>query len=126
MEPIKNSRELKIAYEVLEEIQSLKTEKSKEVSCRIKIRIRDYFRERECELKRRCIKNYGDGTAIFLEELPEYIKTEPQAEDWFEYNRYIESPHTAFGCIGRLFTSWFKVICRRGRYYAYHYISCDV
>ena len=126
MEPIGNNRELKIAYEVLTEIQNSKTGKSKEVSCGIKSRIRDYFRERECELKRSCIKNYGDGTAIFLEELPGWIKTESQAKSWFEYNRYLESPHTAFGCTGKLFTSWFKVVCRKGRYYAYHYISCDV
>ena len=122
---INNSRELRVAYEVLMEIESLKAKKTEKIYD-LKRRIRDFLRERESELKQWCIKNYGDGTAIFLEELPEHIKTESEARDWFEYNKYIESPHSAYDCTGKRFTVWFKIVCRRGKYYAYHYIACDV
>ncbi len=40
--------------------------------------------------------------------------------------RYIHGVNSQYDCTGCLFTEWFKVFRRRGRWYAYHCIGMDI
>ena len=54
-----------------------------------------------------------------------YISQET-ADEWFQYNEYMECIPSAFDCTGQRFTSWYKLVERNGRWWAYHCISVDV
>lgn len=67
------------------------------------------------------------GGRIALEELPvnpEWCQEDVEA--WFTENRYIHGVNSQYDCTGCLFTEWFKVFRRRGRWYAYHCIGMDI
>ena len=64
-------------------------------------------------------------SAIVLEECPAEVVTEEEALEWFEYNKFIEPVHSAYDCTGRLFTAWYKPVCRRGKWFVYHSIERD-
>lgn len=70
---------------------------------------------------------FDGGGRIALEELP--VNPEWCMEDveaWFTENRYIHGVNSQYDCTGCLFTEWFKVFRRRGRWYAYHCIGMDI
>ena len=75
---------------------------------------------------RKVIKDYGIDGFIELIQLPEEIKTKEDAVDWFEYNEYREMRPCAYDCTGQLFTGWFKIFQRNGRFIAYHCVNADV
>ena len=58
--------------------------------------------------------------------LPKTITDEETAREWFEYNEYMHIRPSMYDCTGQLFTSWYKIIERNGRFYAYHCVSLDV
>lgn len=54
-----------------------------------------------------------------------------ETSEWFNRagfteNRYIHGVNSQYDCTGCLFTEWFKVFRRRGRWYAYHCIGMDI
>lgn len=70
---------------------------------------------------------FDGGGRIALEELPvnpEWCREDVEA--WFTENRYIHGVNSQYDCTGCLFTEWFKVFRRRGRWYAYHCIGMDI
>lgn len=71
------------------------------------------------------VKDYGDGSAIILQELPETIQTPEEADEYFRENLYMECRPSMYDCTGQLFTHWYKIFRRRGRFMVYHSVGCD-
>lgn len=93
---------------------------------KLKKGIRDYFK-RENQNKARLVKWDPDGDGeIWFEELPEIITTKEAAEEWFMYHRYEEVTPSIYDCTGQLYTAWYKVFKRNGKYVVYHFICRDV
>ena len=127
---IANSSDLKVAYEELFFWKSeprLKDDKMiNHIIRNLKIGIRDYFK-RINRRTGRLVKWDPDGDGeIWLEELPETVKTEQAAEDWFLYHKYREVTPSPYDCTGQLFTAWYKIFQRNGKYIVYHCICRDV
>ena len=74
----------------------------------------------------RVVKDYGIDGAILLQPLPESIHDYESAEMYFDDNmKYVCLP-SMYDCTGQLFTSWYKLVNRNGRFYAYHSVCRDV
>ena len=74
---------------------------------------------------RRVIDDRGDS-AVMLITLPDWIKSAEMAQEYFEHYEYREYLPSMYDCTGQLFTNWFKIVERGGRFVAYHSISMDV
>ena len=127
---IANSTDLKVAYEELAFWKSeprLKDDKMiNHIIKNLKIGIRDYFK-RANQNTARLVKWDPDGDGeIWLEELPETVKTEQTAEDWFLYHKYREAMPSPYDCTGQLYTAWYKIFKRNKKYVVYHCICRDV
>ena len=128
---IANNAALKVAYEELifwENNPRLKDNAliNDRIIKKLKERIRDYFR-RINQRTGRLVKSDPDGDGeIWLEELPETVKTEQAAEDWFLYHKYREATPSPYDCTGQLFTAWYKIFKRNEKYVVYHCICRDV
>lgn len=74
-----------------------------------------------------CVKDFGDGSAILL--LPimgTYFDTSlDEAIRIFEDNYEMRCANSPYDCTGQMFTVWYKLVKRRGMWYAYHYIGYD-
>ena len=70
---------------------------------------------------------FDGGGRIALAELP-VIRDgrREEVEAVCSENRYIHVVISQYDCTGCLFTEWFKVFRRRGRWYAYHCIGMDI
>ena len=73
-----------------------------------------------------CVKDFGDGSAIVL--LPimgtHFDTSLDEATRIFE-ERYELRPSYGYGCTGQPITCWYKLVKRRGLWYAYHCIGAD-
>ena len=128
---IRNGGDLKMAYEILMEIQALQPLPGREEAAQGHIRelkkdIRDYFRQQEKNEDRHII--YDDGIDGYTEvvRFPESVYTKDSAETYFEENEVLRCPDLPGGCTGYPFTCWYRIICRQGRMWAYHCVSYDV
>lgn len=74
----------------------------------------------------RIVKDDGIDGYIVLSPLPDRIKTPEGAHDYFMNTEYRECVPSMYDCTGQAFTSWFKIINRQGRFWAYHSICFDV
>lgn len=74
----------------------------------------------------RIVKDDGIDGCIVLFPLPDRIKTPEGAHDYFMHTEYRECAPSIYDCTGQAFTSWFKIINRQGRFWAYHSICFDV
>jgi hypothetical protein len=74
----------------------------------------------------RLIKDDGIDGCIVLTPLPEDINELSAAGEWFRNNEYISKRYSAYDCTGEMFTQWFKIFERNGRFYAYHSIGLDI
>lgn len=74
----------------------------------------------------RMIKQYDDGSIIVLVPILEAYFNLPldEVEHIFE-ERYELRPSYGYDCTGQPVTSWYKLVKRRGMWYAYHYIGAD-
>lgn len=130
---VRNSSDLKVAYEVLsiysellsehEEIEPKKMELVKEKIAEQKREIRKFHKKSS---DRRLVKDDGIDGYVLLIELPETLENLRDAEEYFEECETIYAAPSMFDCTGQAFTSWFKVFKRRGRFMAYHSIGFDV
>ena len=77
---------------------------------------------------RRIIKEYGIDGFVELEQLEDALDDwdKKDVDWWFRNNRYIECRPSLYDCSGNPFTSWYKLVRRRGHWYAYHSIAFDV
>lgn len=63
---------------------------------------------------------------IELVELPASLTTQEDADWYFMEHEFMERPCSMYDCTGKLFTSWYKIFTRRGRFMAYHSVCMDV
>ena len=56
----------------------------------------------------------------------EDLQTEDEADAYFMGNLYRESYPSAYDCTGQIFTTWYKIFRRGGRFWAYHATAMDV
>lgn len=68
---------------------------------------------------------FRNETLVFTDRDPKF-RNRLDVEAWFTENRYIHGVNSQYDCTGCLFTEWFKVFRRRGRWYAYHCIGMDI
>lgn len=127
---IKNTEDLRRAYSYLrffrehEKNGALLAPNARECAAALKKAIRGYTHRPLHEDV--IVKDYGiDGYVIRL-PLPDRIKTEEQAKHYFETQIYMECRPSQYDCTGQLFTSWYKLFLRNGRWWAYHSVGCDV
>ena len=72
------------------------------------------------------VKQYEDGTIIVLVPILEAyfnLTTEDVARIFEE--KYELRPSYGYGCTGQPITCWYKLVKRRGLWYAYHCIGAD-
>lgn len=124
---VKNSSDLKIAYEILNVYKGItECEKPEKLKERIAEQKREIRRFHKKTSDRRIVKDYGIDGYVLLIELPETLENLQDAEEYFEECETISAAPSMFDCTGQAFTSWFKVFRRRGRFFAYHSIGFDV
>ena len=72
------------------------------------------------------IKQYDDGTVIVLVPILEayFNLTAKDVARIFE-EKYELRPSYGYGCTGQPITCWYKLVKRRGLWYAYHCIGAD-
>lgn len=99
---------------------------AKDEIIKTKRKIRDIYKQENKKPERHIVHENGIDGYIELFQLPEEIATRETADEWFQYNEYMECVPSAFDCTGQRFTSWYKLVERNGRWWAYHCISVDV
>ena len=64
----------------------------------------------------RCIKDFGDGSAIMLVPILEAYFNTPLDEVTriFENNYEMHCPNSPYDCTGQPYTAWYKLVNRRG------------
>jgi len=74
----------------------------------------------------RMVKQYDDGAIIVLVPILEAYFNLPldEVERIFE-ERYELRPSYGYDCTGQPMTCWYKLVKRRGMWYAYHCIGAD-
>ena len=74
----------------------------------------------------RMVKQYDDGTFIVLVPILEayFNLTAEDVARIFE-ERYELWPAYGYGCTGQPITCWYKLVKRRGMWFAYHCIGAD-
>lgn len=130
---VRNSRDLKNAYEILSiykellsECGKLEPEKMKSVNEKIAEQKREIRKFHKESSDRRLVKDDGIDGYVLLIELPETLGNMQDAEEYFEERETISAMPSMFDCTGQAFTSWFKVFKRRDRFMAYHSVCFDV
>lgn len=128
---IYGNHDLKTSYETLQFYKLMSAgqtgAKSKALQDRIleiKAAIRTYNRKQET-LQARIVRDDGIDGGIVLAPIPAACTTADEADRWFQRNEYMDRPNSAYDCTGRLFTNWYRIVKRGGRYWAYHCVSCD-
>lgn len=129
MNRIRNNVELKSAYDMLMWLDECPTLPQREAIQReIKQAIR-YYRDR-CEIRNahnRLVKDYGIDGFVELQALSSNIgrnDIESAEEDFMEH-WYIDGPNVPWDCSGQMFTSWYKLVYRDNRWWAYHRVAVD-
>ncbi len=121
---IRDKRDLRMAYSLLR--SSFEEGLSSELTQAIKRAIRAYNRRcQEYDTTHRFIKADGDS-ATLLVTFPENIIDREAAEDYFRAYEERECAPGPYDCTGQVFTAWYKIFQRRGRWYAYHHLCMDV
>ena len=74
----------------------------------------------------RMVKQYNDGTVIVLVPILEayFNMTAEDVNRIFE-EKYELRPSYGYDCTGQPMTCWYKLVKRRGLWYAYHCIAAD-
>lgn len=137
---IQDKEDLRFKYEILLLLNRIKNENESAILdmdsyndsvYEIKKEIRDYYKEREEERKEWLIKDDGIDGGIVLFELPSEINSIKidsfeLAEEYFKAYEYRKCRPSMYDCTGDSYTSWYKIIKRNNKFYAYHYIGFDV
>lgn len=74
----------------------------------------------------RIIKEYGVDGHVVLQEFPNDVSTETEAEKYFKDTWYRACRPSMYDCTGQAFTSWYKIFQRRGKWIVYHKVNFDV
>ena len=127
MQKIRSARELRINYETLKMYEALYQAKPTDpVADVIKEIKREVRRYRDRPEQNVIVKDYGIDGAVLLQELPEWVSDENTAKEMFMELYFMPRPNGPYDCTGLLFTGWYKIFQRRGRWMVYHRICVDV
>ena len=118
---IRSRENLEFAYAV---IHTLADSLPREYVDDVKRSVRRYLNKNAYQ-DRRIISSDSDGMMVLV-QLPESIQTREGAEEYFEANEVMEAIPSQYDCTGQLFTSWYHLFQRNGRWCAYHRICADV
>lgn len=102
-----------------------KMKKPKDLLDAYKRGIRDYFKRKDAELKRKIIHADYDEY-IELLQLPEEVKTLEIAKTWFDVNERRVCRPSMYDCTGQRFTGGTTFVERNGRWWVYHTVYLDV
>lgn len=123
---IKDKYDLRMAYEYLQVLQELdeleRNNRIIERQAEIKREIRSYNHR---EVPFRIVIDEGMDGYTMLMELPTFLGSKEEAEEYFEANCTICATPSIFDCTGQAFTAWYKVFKRRNRFFAYHSVGFD-
>lgn len=75
---------------------------------------------------RKCLKWNDYGYETDLVKLPDWIQSEEEAEEWFNYHERREYVPSQWDCTGQVFTIRYKMVNRNGRWYCYHHTAMDI
>lgn len=126
---VQNNHDLKVAYEELCFLQKFLPDSKKpivvkEQILKLKCSIRDYgYSEAP---SREIVRDNGLDGYVLKVQLPDWIETKEEAEEYFEENEKITMRLTPWDCSGQAFTDWYKVFNTNGSWRAYHSIGFDV
>ena len=127
MERIYDGKDLRRAYINLNMIREFGSKKAMESDFAIGIKrgIREYNARKNLS---RIIKDNGIDSYVALIRMDDELDglDAESADQWFRSNRYIESVPSMYDCTGRPFTMWYKMVRRRGHWFAYHCVGFDV
>lgn len=89
----------------------------------LKRTIREYA-HRKSDRKYFAESDYGYYKLLI--ELPEYIKTYEDADEYFKEEEFMTCRPSQYDCTGQHFTLRYKIFKRNGRFMAYHECGMDV
>jgi len=120
---------LKKAYSVLLMFERfpgpVRSERVEEFVTQLKRDIREYVnRVSDCHIVRDELDSF-----VELVELPEKLSplSKESVLEWFYMHRaYRDDLYDGAGCSGQFFTTRVRLFRRRGRWYAYHFVSVDM
>lgn len=84
---------------------------------------RFYHRDRS---GRRLVSSNDIDSYTLLVTCPEWVKTEEDAEEWFEEEERMECIPSLYDCTGQHFSCGHKVFQRNGKWMCYHHIAVDI
>ena len=95
---------------------------------KIKKRIRDEHKLREKDSEYKRVIRYDYDGFLEIVSLPDILSncSEEEMVGFFERNVYIHALPSQYDCTGQLFTAWYKLFKRNGKWMAYHCVGCDV
>ncbi len=128
---IRNGSDLRTAYRVLHDMQGLAPLPGREEAAQGHIRqlkrdIRMFLRHQEQREPRCVICDRGVDGYVELVRLPGSFLSEEEAVAYFEEREAVRSPDSPGSCTGLAYTSWYRIVCRQGRMWAYHGVAYDV
>lgn len=128
MVQVRNSRELKIAYEILQTCEEYIREHGSagKLEERIAEQKREIRRFHKMKSDRRIVKDCGIDGFVELIELPDYLEDKETATEYFEEHEVREAIPSMYDCTGQAFTGWYKIFKRHDRLFVYHSVCFDV
>lgn len=127
---IKNTEDLRRAYSYLrffrehEKNDALLAPNARECAAALKKAIRGYTHRPLHEDV--IVKDYGIDGYVIRFPLPDHIDSKTMAKAYFEDRCKYHYRPSQYDCTGQLFTRWYKLFLRNGRWWAYHSVGCDV
>ena len=128
---IRSKNDLKLAYETINDIKEMlpmaqRTEAAVEYIKSLKKDIRAFFKKEQSKPQQRLVKDNGIDGYIVLIQLPSFLNNKEEARMYFEENEVLSCCPSIYDCTGQAFTSWYKIVERSGRLWAYHSVCFDV
>lgn len=91
----------------------------------IKSEIREHYKNENRKDPVSIIDSNDYGYYTELIKLPEFIKTENEADYYFKYHYYSEYIPSQYDCTGQHFTIWYKIVKRSYGYVVFNHVGID-
>lgn len=114
----------KVAYSILKDSEFISKADPEKIK-NLKRELRKYLHKPITE-ERRCIFEDDYGYYIMLIRLPEFVKCEEDAEEFFDKFERMEYIPSQYDCTGQHSTRGHKIFKRQGRFWCYHFIAVDI
>lgn len=85
-----------------------------------------FLQHQEQRELRRVIFDRGIDGYVELVRLPDILPLEEEAAAYFEEREAVQCPNSPGRCTGLVYASWYRIVCRQGRMWAYHGVAYDV